>query len=161
MAILLNARFVLLNVALIASLSVHVQGAFPTRALVLSSSSTIVRSNTFTTDKPISGATLPVASDVPIPGVYPSVSPDSPPAPGSALVPDFGPAWDAAHAKAKTLIESWSTEDKVKALTGVGGQSRCIGNIAPVGDWPGLCLDDSPTGVRSVDFVTEIGRAHV
>ena len=107
---------------------------------------------------PISSYTFsafPVPSDVPIPGVYPSTSPDSPPAPGSALVPDFGPAWAAAYAKAKKLTASWSLEDKVTAVTGMGTlNSRCVGQIAPVGAWPGLCLDDAPTGVRATDFVT-------
>ena len=28
------------------------------------------------------------------------------------------------------------------------------GNIPAVGEWPGLCLEDSPLGVRFADFVT-------
>jgi hypothetical protein len=31
---------------------------------------------------------------------------------------------------------------------------RCGGNIPPVGDFPGLCLDDSSLGVNGADFVT-------
>ena len=31
---------------------------------------------------------------------------------------------------------------------------RCVGNIPAVGPWPGLCLEDSPLGVRFTDFVT-------
>ena len=94
-------------------------------------------------------------SNVPIPGVYPSTSPDSPPQPGSALVPDFGPAWASAYAKAKKLTASWSVEDKVTAVTGAGVlNSRCSGQIAPVGEWSGLCLNDAPTGVRGADFIT-------
>ena len=31
---------------------------------------------------------------------------------------------------------------------------RCVGNIAPIENFPGLCLEDSPLGVRSADFVT-------
>jgi hypothetical protein len=31
---------------------------------------------------------------------------------------------------------------------------RCVGNIAPIDDFPGLCLEDSPLGVRLADFVT-------
>ena len=94
-------------------------------------------------------------SDVPIPGVYPSTSPDSPPPVGAAVVPDFGPAWAAAHAKAQALTADWSIDDKVKTVTGVFWMNgRCVGNIAAVNDWPGLCLEDSPLGVRDTDFVT-------
>jgi beta-glucosidase len=31
---------------------------------------------------------------------------------------------------------------------------RCVGNIAPIDDFPGLCLEDSPLGVRLADFAT-------
>ena len=31
---------------------------------------------------------------------------------------------------------------------------RCSGNIPPFGDFPGLCLSDSPLGVHGVDFAT-------
>jgi hypothetical protein len=30
----------------------------------------------------------------------------------------------------------------------------CVGNIASIDDFPGLCLEDSPLGVRFADFVT-------
>ena len=107
---------------------------------------------------PISSYTFspfPAPSDVPIPGVYPSTSPESPPTPGSGLVPDFGPAWANAHAKAKQLTASWSIEDKVTAVTGATiARLNCIGNITAVQDWPGLCLDDGPLGVRIADLVT-------
>ena len=75
---------------------------------------------------------------------------------GSELIPDFGPAWAAAKAKAKKLISGWTLEQKAGVPTGVGlVGGRCTGNIAPVGnDWPGLCLEDGPLGVRQTDFVT-------
>ena len=96
---------------------------------------------------------MPSAS--PIPGVYPSTSPNSPPPPGSELVPDFGPAWATAHKKAQALIADWSIDDKVNTVTGVFWEhGRCVGNIGTVNDWPGLCLEDSPLGVRFADFVT-------
>ncbi|EIW56948.1 beta-glucosidase [Trametes versicolor FP-101664 SS1] len=98
---------------------------------------------------------FPVPSASPIPGVFPSTSPKSPPPPGSSLIPDFGPAWKAAHARAKKLISGWSLEQKVATTTGVGWMGgRCVGNIPAVADWPGLCLEDSPLGVRDTDFVT-------
>ena len=87
--------------------------------------------------------------------MFPSTSPNTPPPPGSALIPDFAPAWAAAHAKAKKLIASWSLEQKVNASTGVGWMGGlCVGNIPAIGDFPGLCLEDSPLGVRDTDFVT-------
>ncbi|KAH9856097.1 glycoside hydrolase superfamily [Lenzites betulinus] len=107
---------------------------------------------------PISSYTFtsfPVPSASPIPGVFPQTSPKSPPPPGSSLIPDFGPVWAAAHARAKKLISGWSLEQKVATTTGVGWMGgRCVGNIPAVADFPGLCLEDSPLGVRDTDFVT-------
>ena len=31
---------------------------------------------------------------------------------------------------------------------------RCDGNVAPIEDFPGLCLQDSPVGVLHADFAT-------
>ncbi|KAM5539629.1 hypothetical protein V8D89_006738 [Ganoderma adspersum] len=102
---------------------------------------------------PFSSFPVPTASA--IPGVFPSTSPSSPPPPGSRLIPDFGPAWAEAKAKPKKLVSGWTLEQKVNVPTGVGlARGRCIGNIAAVGDWPGLCLEDGPLGVRQSDFVT-------
>ncbi|PIL26516.1 hypothetical protein GSI_12274 [Ganoderma sinense ZZ0214-1] len=98
---------------------------------------------------------FPAPSGTPIPGVYPATSPNSPPPVGSELIPDFGPAWAAAREKAKTLVASFSLEQKANVSTGVGWMGgRCVGNIPAVGDWPGLCLEDSPLGVRFTDFAT-------
>ncbi|KAI0669069.1 glycoside hydrolase superfamily [Trametes maxima] len=100
-------------------------------------------------------SSFPVPSASPIPGVYPSTSPKSPPPPGSRLIPDFGPAWARAHARAKKLISGWSLDQKVATTTGVGWMGGlCVGNIPAVADWPGLCLEDSPLGVRDTDFVS-------
>lgn len=35
----------------------------------------------------------------------------------------------------------------------------CVGNIPPVQNWPGLCLEDSPLGVRFGDFSTAFPTA--
>ncbi|EIW57101.1 uncharacterized protein TRAVEDRAFT_65850 [Trametes versicolor FP-101664 SS1] len=100
-------------------------------------------------------SSFPVPSASPIPGVFPSTSPKSPPPPGSRLIPDFAPAWKSAHARAKKLISGWSLEQKVATTTGTGyGNGLCVGNIPAVADWPGLCLQDAPLGVRGTDFVT-------
>ncbi|KAM5539627.1 hypothetical protein V8D89_006736 [Ganoderma adspersum] len=107
---------------------------------------------------PISSYTFssfPLPSASPIPGVFPSTSPSSPPPPVSRLIPDFGPVWAEAKAKAKKLVAGWTLEQKVNVPTGVGFiRGLCTGNIAAVGDWPGLCLEDGPLGVRQTDFVT-------
>ncbi|KAI0776599.1 glycoside hydrolase superfamily [Trametes elegans] len=100
-------------------------------------------------------SSFPVPSASPIPGVFPSTSPQSPPPPGSSLIPDFGPAWARAHSRARKHISGWSLEQKVAVATGVGWMGgRCVGNIPPVADFPGLCLEDSPLGVRFTDFVS-------
>jgi hypothetical protein len=54
-------------------------------------------------------------------------------------------------------VKTWSLEEKVNITTGVGFEKgRCVGNIPPIinNDFPGLCLNDSPLGVRLADFVT-------
>ncbi|KAH9958148.1 glycoside hydrolase family 3 protein [Russula dissimulans] len=96
------------------------------------------------------------SSQPPIPGVYPETSPkDPPPVEDPALVPDFAQAWTRAYKKAKVKIANWSLEQKVNITTGVGWENGlCVGNIASIDDFPGLCLEDSPLGVRFADFVT-------
>ncbi|EIW62605.1 uncharacterized protein TRAVEDRAFT_86238, partial [Trametes versicolor FP-101664 SS1] len=52
-------------------------------------------------------------------------------------------------------VFSWSLKQKVATTTGVGRMDgSCVGNIPTVADWPGLCLEDSPLGVRNTDCVT-------
>ncbi|EDR09330.1 glycoside hydrolase family 3 protein [Laccaria bicolor S238N-H82] len=76
------------------------------------------------------------------------------------MIPDFGPAWATAYEKAKAKLAGFTLEEKVNVTTGVGwANGRCVGNIPPVEPtqgrgWPGLCLEDSPLGVRFGDFVT-------
>ncbi|KAI9457438.1 beta-glucosidase [Lactarius psammicola] len=96
------------------------------------------------------------SSGPPIPGVYPLASPNTPPpVDNPALVPDFALAWTNAYEKARTKIATFTLKQKVNITTGVGWQNgRCVGNTPPVGDFPGLCLDDSPLGVRFADFAT-------
>jgi len=100
---------------------------------------------------------FPVPSDTPQPTVYPATDPSQPPEVGSTLIPDFGPAWAQAWAKAKAKIASFSLEEKVNVTTGVGWEGgRCVGNTPAIlsQNFPGLCLEDSPLGVRNADFVT-------
>ncbi|KAF9007054.1 glycoside hydrolase family 3 protein [Cyathus striatus] len=112
---------------------------------------------------PVSETTFqpfPVPSDVPVPDLYPSTDPRNPPDAGSTLIPDFGPAWASAHEKARNKISNFTLEEKVSIATGVGWMNgRCVGNIPAIEPvtgrgWPGLCLEDSPLGVRFGDYVT-------
>ncbi|KAF9451014.1 glycoside hydrolase family 3 protein [Macrolepiota fuliginosa MF-IS2] len=103
---------------------------------------------------------FPVPSEKPVPGVIVVTDPHQPPAVGSSVVPDFGPAWNTAYSKAKAKVAAFSLEEKVSIATGVGWMNgRCVGNIPAIQPitgrgWPGLCLEDSPLGVRHADFVT-------
>ncbi|KAF5356831.1 hypothetical protein D9756_006600 [Leucocoprinus leucothites] len=102
---------------------------------------------------------FPVPSEQPVHDVFETTDPSKPPEVGSLIIPDFGPAWDAAYKKAKAKVASFSLEEKVSVASGVGGNSRCVGNIQPIEPidgrgWPGLCLEDAPLGVRLTDFVT-------
>jgi hypothetical protein len=52
-------------------------------------------------------------------------------------------------------IATFTLEQKVNITTGIGWErGLCVGNTPPVGDFPGLCLEDSPLGVRLADFAT-------
>ena len=52
-------------------------------------------------------------------------------------------------------VAGLTLEQKVSITTGLGyNGGRCNGNIAPVGTFPGLCLEGSSTGVSDADFVT-------
>ncbi|KAG9086826.1 hypothetical protein FS749_003342 [Ceratobasidium sp. UAMH 11750] len=65
--------------------------------------------------------------------------------------------WTEAHTLAQSFIKKITLEQKVNITTGVGWEiGRCVGNIGaqPEIGWPGLCLEDSPLGVRFADRVT-------
>ncbi|CCM01675.1 uncharacterized protein FIBRA_03738 [Fibroporia radiculosa] len=97
-------------------------------------------------------------SGAPQPPLFVETSPLSPPAvdnAGSSIVPDFSAAWDAAFYRAEQFVNTLTVEQKVNVSTGVfWEQGLCVGNIGQVGDWPGLCLQDSPVGVRYTDYNT-------
>ncbi|KAK4518158.1 mRNA stability protein [Mucor velutinosus] len=66
-------------------------------------------------------------------------------------------SWDDAYNKARTLVQSMSIEQKVNITTGVGwGAAQCVGNSgrSTNPDFPELCLQDSPLGVRFADGVS-------
>ncbi|ORX36015.1 glycosyl hydrolase family 3 N terminal domain-domain-containing protein [Kockovaella imperatae] len=63
--------------------------------------------------------------------------------------------WVTAHQKARARLAGWTQQEKVNLTTGAGWQvGRCVGNINPIPsqNFPGLCLEDSPLGVRDTDF---------
>ncbi|RDX56004.1 beta-glucosidase [Lentinus brumalis] len=72
-----------------------------------------------------------------------------------ANVANVDPLWAAAYAKAKPVVANLSNADKASLGTGLGLiGGPCIGSTDPVKaipGWNGLCLQDSPVGVRYVD----------
>jgi beta-glucosidase len=64
-------------------------------------------------------------------------------------------SWHEAYDKANLLVEKMTLEQKVNITTGVGWMAGpCIGNTGSTPDFPGICLQDSPLGVRLVDGVS-------
>ncbi|KIJ61468.1 glycoside hydrolase family 3 protein [Hydnomerulius pinastri MD-312] len=96
------------------------------------------------------------------PPVFPATDPLNPPEVSNdpQVIPDFAPAWAAAYDKAKKLIADYTIEDKVNITTGVGWMGGlCVGNIPANKGFPGLCLEDSPLGVRDTDYNTAFPAA--
>ncbi|CAO3580625.1 unnamed protein product [Absidia cylindrospora] len=61
-------------------------------------------------------------------------------------------SWDEAQGLAKELVGQMSLEQKVNITTGMGfNLTPCVGNTYPITnpDFPSLCLQDGPLGVRS------------
>ncbi|KAI9362167.1 glycoside hydrolase superfamily [Pilaira anomala] len=66
-------------------------------------------------------------------------------------------SWDEAYSKAEKLVGQMSLEQKVDITTGVGWENGlCVGNTYPTTnpDFPGLCLQDAPLGIRFASNVT-------
>ncbi|KAM5538168.1 hypothetical protein V8D89_008055 [Ganoderma adspersum] len=82
-------------------------------------------------------------------------------------VANIAPEWTAAYAKAKPIVANLSNTDKSNLGTGLGLiGGPCIGttpSISGIHNFSGLCLQDSPVGVRFVDgnsvFPAEINAA--
>ncbi|KDN36528.1 hypothetical protein RSAG8_10775, partial [Rhizoctonia solani AG-8 WAC10335] len=111
-----------------------------------------------TTTTSLSGATSILSSAAPSNTIAPST-----PAPTGTLPDDYfikgntPRTWSQALALAAKFIAPMSIEEKAALATGVGfGSSRCVGNIIdqPKYKFPGLCLQDSPLGVRLTDRVS-------
>ncbi|KAF8973771.1 glycoside hydrolase family 3 protein [Flammula alnicola] len=72
----------------------------------------------------------------------------------SSTPSNMSPEWQAAYTKAQAAVQKLSLQDKVNLATGVGWQNgNCVGNIPAISSisFPGLCLEDSPLGVRYAD----------
>ncbi|KAG2233303.1 hypothetical protein INT48_007739 [Thamnidium elegans] len=65
-------------------------------------------------------------------------------------------SWEEAYSKAEILVRQMSLEQKVTITTGTGWGGICSGstNCTSNPDFPSLCLQDSPLGVRSTYNVT-------
>ncbi|KAJ7916872.1 beta-glucosidase [Mycena leptocephala] len=64
---------------------------------------------------------------------------------------NISPQWAAAYVKATAAVQKMSLQDKVNLATG-----HCVGNTPAIASisFPGLCLEDSPVGVRDADLVS-------
>ena len=59
--------------------------------------------------------------------------------------------WEEAYAKAKEFVSQLTLLEKVNLTTGVGWEGEpCVGNTGSIPrlNFRGLCLQDSPLGVR-------------
>ncbi|KAF9270441.1 beta-glucosidase [Marasmius fiardii PR-910] len=69
----------------------------------------------------------------------------------------LSPEWTAAYTKAKAAVAKLSLKDKVNLGTGVGWMNgHCVGNTPAISsiNFPGLCLQDGPLGIRFADLVS-------
>ncbi|KAL1762485.1 glycoside hydrolase family 3 protein [Schizophyllum commune] len=71
--------------------------------------------------------------------------------------PVLNDEWSAAYAKASDAVAQLSLQEKVDIATGIGWMNGpCVGNTpaVPTIDYPSLCLQDSPMGVRYASEVS-------
>ncbi|KAK3679727.1 hypothetical protein LTR78_000103 [Recurvomyces mirabilis] len=75
----------------------------------------------------------------------------------AATPPVSGTPWAAAYTKAQSALSKLANSDKINIVTGQGWQKGpCVGTTTAVSkiNYPQLCLQDSPLGVRYVQGVT-------
>ncbi|KAL4268064.1 glycosyl hydrolase 3 family protein [Pleurotus pulmonarius] len=104
-----------------------------------------------------SSSTRPPSSSSSPTSTVPTSSTSSGSAPSSTPPANLSPAWQAAYTKARAKLTGVSLQDKVSLATGVGWMNgNCVGNIPSISsiNFPGLCLQDSPLGVRYGDLVS-------
>ncbi|KAF5382907.1 hypothetical protein D9757_006328 [Collybiopsis confluens] len=121
-----------------------------------------VSGSSCTVINPFYSQCLPGASSAP------SSTPASSIASSTSSTINLSPEWAAAYAKrncnlqAQTAVAKLSVTDKVNLGTGIGWmKGNCIGNTPAISSisFPGLCLEDSPLGVRDADFVSAFPAA--
>ncbi|KAI9466578.1 beta-glucosidase [Lactarius psammicola] len=89
------------------------------------------------------------------PVVFPLAGVAGLPAAGLPFFLPFFAAWGDSIKRANATVNDLTLEDKIKIVTGLGYQGgRCSGNIPSVGNFSGLCIQDSALGVGQADFVT-------
>ncbi|KAJ7762672.1 glycoside hydrolase superfamily [Mycena metata] len=64
--------------------------------------------------------------------------------------------WVSAVVRAKSFVAGLTLEEKINVTTGIDLAGRCVGNTGTIPrlGWNGLCLQDSPLGVRLAQFVS-------
>lgn len=64
--------------------------------------------------------------------------------------------WADALAKARAFVGQLTIDEKVNITTGVDTDGRCVGNTGAVPrlGFAGICLEDSPVGVRDTDYAS-------
>ncbi|KAL9108036.1 MAG: hypothetical protein Q9227_007142 [Pyrenula ochraceoflavens] len=88
-------------------------------------------------------------------------------APKDGLSPPWYPSpcggtlqsWQDSYTKAQELVSKMSLISKVNITSGVGWKMElCVGNTSPAEDvqFPALCLQDGPLGIRFADQITAL-----
>ncbi|KAJ7861767.1 glycoside hydrolase superfamily [Mycena leptocephala] len=69
--------------------------------------------------------------------------------------------WRDAVLLAQQFVSKLTLEEKINVTTGIDVLGRCVGNTGTIPrlGWKGLCLQDSPLGVRFADFVSAFPAA--
>lgn len=66
--------------------------------------------------------------------------------------------WDEAYTKAESALQKLSLQEKVGIVSGIGWNAggTCVGNTSPASsiNYPSLCLQDGPLGVRYASSIT-------
>ncbi|KAH6917184.1 cellulose-binding beta-glucosidase [Coprinopsis sp. MPI-PUGE-AT-0042] len=87
----------------------------------------------------------------------PPSSTSSGPVTSGTSIPNMSPEWQAAYVKAKAAVAKLSLSQKVDLATGVQWEKGpCVGNTPAIStiNFPGLCLQDGPLGVRFADLIS-------
>ncbi|KAJ7491335.1 beta-glucosidase [Mycena galericulata] len=140
------------------ALNAYYSQCLPGTATTSTSTSSSQTSSTSSISKSSSSSSSSSSTSTPISS---STSTSSASAPTGTIL-NISPQWTAAYAKASAAVQKMSLQDKVNLATGVGWEDgHCVGNTPTISSisFPGLCLEDSPVGVRDVDLVSAFPAA--